>query len=316
MDFYKEKEKILSKKRIFLPYGVYYIFTGGMVVATRGPEAYYHTKKNNKPVIRFRLKAAFLIAAVVFIACFVIYMAEANISSKQQSEPGFSADSSAVLSDTTEAETMPHDENRKALINPVPASDPKSEAYFGKCMFVGDSISVGFSDYQFMSAKNVIAEIGMNIEKINTDPMKTAYGEVTALEALKAADPENVYIMLGSNGIAWLPTDTMIEYYSEFVDKVMTDMPEADIYILSIPPVTAERETAENEPILNSDIDNYNSELLKMANEKQIYYVDINTILKNNDGKLPSEQAQDDGMHFVKDTYSVVVDYILSHTAE
>lgn len=285
-------------------------------MAVRGPEAYYHTKKKNKPIIRFRFKAAFLIIIVVFIACFVIYMAEANISTKQQNQIGFSADSSAVLSDATEAVTQPENESKKTLINPVPAAEPKSEAYFGKCMFVGDSISVGFSDYQFISAKNVIAEIGMNIEKINSEPMKTAYGELTAIEALKAADPENVYIMLGSNGIAWLPTNTMIEYYSEFVDSIMTQMPEVDIYILSIPPVTAEREVAESEPILNSDIDNYNSELLKMANEKQIHYVDINTTLKNNDGKLPSEEAQDDGMHFVKNTYSVVVDYILSHTAE
>ncbi|MGN1087053.1 MAG: GDSL-type esterase/lipase family protein, partial [Porcipelethomonas sp.] len=215
--------------------------------------------------------------------------------------------------EATEPETVQKEE--KSIINPVPASEPLSETYFGKCVFVGDSISVGLADFQLVPVKNVFAELGMNIEKINTETMKTAYGDVTAIEALKEAKPENVYIMLGSNGIAWLSTADMIEYYSQFVDEIKNSLPDTKIYILSIPPVTAERETAEEEPILNSDIDKYNSELLKMADEKKIYYVDINTALKGNDGKFPADMAEKDGMHFVKTTYTVMLDYILSHTA-
>ena len=163
--------------------------------------------------------------------------------------------------------------------------------------------------------KNVYAEIGMNIEKINTDTIQTQFGQTTVLEGLKQAKPENIYIMLGSNGIAWLSVSDMISYYSEFVDSVKQNLPDSNIYILSIPPVTAARESAEEEPILNSDIDKYNSELLKMADEKKIYYVDINTALKGNDGKFPEENAAEDGMHFKKTTYSIMLDYILSHTA-
>ena len=78
--------------------------------------------------------------------------------------------------------------------------------------------------------------------------------------------------MLGSNGIAWLSVSDMISYYSQFVDEIIKELPDTKIYILSVPPVTAERETADNEPILNSEIDKYNSELLKMADKKKIYY--------------------------------------------
>ena len=177
------------------------------------------------------------------------------------------------------------------------------------------SITVGLSDYQLVPIKNVYAEIGMNIEKINTDTIQTQFGQTTVLEGLKQAKPENIYIMLGSNGIAWLSVSDMISYYSEFVDSVKQNLPDSNIYILSIPPVTAARESAEEEPILNSDIDKYNSELLKMADEKKIYYVDINTALKGNDGKFPEENAAEDGMHFKKTTYSIMLDYILSHTA-
>lgn len=276
----------------------------------------YATKNQDKPIIRFRIKAALFLVVVVFVLCFAIYMAEANLTSKKLNSEGFSADTS-VLADVQATEpAVDYEEKQKKIINPVPASEPLTETYFGKCAFVGDSIMVGLADYQLVPMKNVLAEIGMNIEKINTETMKTAHGEMTAIDALSKAEPENVYIMLGSNGISWLSVENMISYYSQFIDNIKEKLPDTKIYILSVPPVTAERETTESEPILNADIDSYNSALLKLANEKEIYFVDINTALKGNDGKFPSDMAADDGMHFVKTTYSVVLDYILSHTAE
>ncbi len=281
----------------------------------KGSRTFTIGKSKDKPIIRFRFKAAIFITIVVFILCFVVYMAEANINSKKINSVGFSADSSALsVADATDATEAI--EKEVQIINPVPSSEPLTETYFGKCAFVGDSISVGLADYQLVPVKNVFAELGMNIEKINTETMKTAYGEMTVIDTLKAADPENVYIMLGSNGISWLSASDMITYYSQFVDEIKKELPESKIYILSVPPVTEVRETAEDDPIKNSDIDIYNSELLKMANQKKIYYVDINTALKGNDGKFPSDKAEKDGMHFVKGTYSIMLDYILSHTVK
>lgn len=282
----------------------------------KGNDIYSRMKKKDRPIIRFRMQIVILIIVLSFASCFAIYMAEANMNSKMINSVGFSADSSILLSSASEKTTEPEAETNKSIINPVPASDPLTETYFGKCSFVGDSISVGLADFQLVPVRNVFAELGMNIEKINTETMKTAYGDVTAIEALKIAKPENVYIMLGSNGITWISIEKMIEYYSQFVDEVKKYLPDATIYILSIPPVTAEREVAAEEPILNSDIDNYNSRLLEMANEKNICYVDINTALKNNDGKFPSEKAEKDGMHFKKTTYTDMLNYILSHTVK
>lgn len=283
---------------------------------SKGIDTYSRKKKKDGPVIKFNLKAVALIVMASFAACFGVYMTDANMNSKRINSAGFSADSTALLS-SSQSDTKPTEAKKKEkyIINPVPASEPLTQTYFGKCAFVGDSISVGLADYQLVPVGNVFAELGMNIEKINTETLTTSYGELTAIDALKAAKPENIYIMLGSNGIAWLTIEDMITYYSDFVDEIKNSLPDSKIYILSVPPVTASRETASQEPILNSAIDDYNSKLLEMANEKKIYYVDINTALKGNDGKFPSDMAASDGMHFVKTTYSVMLDYILSHTS-
>ena len=211
----------------------------------------------------------------------------------------------------SQGETQEH----KQIENPVPESNALTPTYFAKCAFVGDSITVGLSDYQLVPMKNVIAEIGMNIEKINTEKMQNAFGETTVLEALTQAEPENIYIMLGSNGIAWMSIDEMIAEYSEFTEGVRKSLPDSNIYVLSIPPVTEKKENSD-EPILNSNIDEYNSKLLELANKNGYYYVDINTELKGDDGKFPEENAADDGMHFNKATYDVMLDYILRHVVQ
>ncbi len=286
----------------------------------RRNRSYTYVRGATKPVIRFRFKVVFLIFAVMIAACFLIYMTGVNFGGDeegsytvtwQEHTEETTAESKADENDNNEAEA---DEN-KQIENPVPECTPMSQTYFGKCMFVGDSITVGLSDYQLVPMKNVLAEIGMNIEKINTETMQTAYGDTTVLDALTQAAPENVYIMLGSNGIAWLSIDDMIAEYEEFAKGVQSALPDTKIYIQSIPPVTKAKETEEI-PILNSTIDEYNSRLLDMANKNGYYYVDVHSSLENSDGALPEGDAADDGMHFNKTTYDKMLQYILSHVAQ
>ncbi len=202
-------------------------------------------------------------------------------------------------------------------INPVKESSKKDDSYLGKSVFIGDSITTGLSGYKFVSNDNILASIGLRIDNITTEKVPTIkYGDILALDALLNIKPENVYILLGSNGVSWYDNDKMIENYSDFIDSVKTELPDADIYIISITPVGTIKEnidTTENGKILNSDIDRFNLRLIDLANQKGVYYVDVNTELKGDDGKLPADVTKD-GMHFNKETYKKFVDYILTHT--
>ena len=177
-------------------------------------------------------------------------------------------------------------------VNPVPLSEKKDMSYIDSCVFVGDSLTVGLSSYNVLSYDKVLASIGMNINKVNTEPIKTTAGTVTIKQALLSIKPANIYIMLGSNGVAFLSNETMITEYITFVNDIRADLPDSKIYVISIPPVTAQREITNDHPIQNADIDVYNSELLKMANDNNLYFIDLNTALKNNEGKVDPEKVQ------------------------
>lgn len=299
------------------------------------------TTRKRKP--RFKITMIFFIFLLSFILFFMVYMVSANrpdYNPKQFEQTASNSSSITGTGETTSTDTTQTDvttagsetttENdisqtsedttttaqavQGNASNPVPESAPKTTDYFSTCAFVGDSITVGLASYALVPEPNVIASIGMNISKIDTDTIDTTYGNMKIIDALSAAQPQNVYIMLGSNGIAWLSNDVMIEKYSAFIDEIHSRLPNATIYILSIPPVTAGREVAGDNAILNSEIDKYNLALLDLANTKGINYVDINSALKGSDGKLPEEDAATDGMHFQKATYNILLNYVLSHT--
>ena len=200
--------------------------------------------------------------------------------------------------------------------NPVPVSAAKDSSYLDSCAFVGDSIMEGFSAYGFLPENQVFASVGLNPYQLNTNAIQTYYGSVTALSAVLYAKPENLYIMMGMNGVAWDINNDMTSEIGTFIDNVKASLPSVNIYLMSVTPVSAEREakaSAADGKILNSQIDDFNSSLLSLANEKNIHYLDVNSYLKGSNGCLPSDVTSD-GIHISKAVYEDILDYILSHT--
>ncbi len=290
----------------------------------------YKSKKK-----RFRIDMVLIACSVVFISTFVIYMftgeiqsdtlyyGEGNSSLTEQNDSSVldSSDDSTPAETTPPVETTPPPKEPEEPIvkpdeitNPVPKSEMKDMSYFDDCVFVGDSVTSGLSSYKFLSPDKVFASIGLNISKIETEQIATSYGKLTVHNALLKKQPKKIYIMLGTNGIAFMSNEAMMEKYTTFINKIKKDLPDSKIIVLSIPPVTAEREKQTTNVITNDAIDKYNSELLELAKAKKVYFVDINTALKNNDGKLDSSVAAKDGVHFKKGTYQTMIDYILLHT--
>ena len=137
---------------------------------------------------------------------------------------------------------------------------------------------------------------------------------LTVLDAVRAAAPHKVYVMLGSNGVAFLTQDNIIEFYGEFLDELRAALPNAILYVESVLPVTHEKEAGDSR-YANSKIDALNDALLDLATEKGAYFVNVSEAIKDEAGCLPAA-ASSDGMHFGVSTYNKWVDYLLTHTVD
>lgn len=282
----------------------------------------------------FRLSVILLFFVLSILISFIIYALKFDISSKPiKNMPVPDSENLGMTIITDENKNKVSEESSSesdsqstsvpsGAVNPVAQSERKDDSYLEKSVFVGDSITAGLSGYKFVSPENVLASIGLRIDNVTTEQVETPLlGKTLVLDALTQINPENVYIMLGMNGVAWYDVENgnkkMIDEYSAFIDSIREKLPETDIYIISLTPVGTKKEqieTAEKGRVLNTEIDVFNEKLLALANEKSVYYVDVNTALKDSNGKLSDEDTTD-GMHFVKDVYGEFIEYILTHTA-
>lgn len=290
-------------------------------------------KKKRRSTLRLSVILIFFIMCIVI--SFVIYAMNFDISSKPVSvnSPGTKpAEENIIVTDaagnpvTDSSGNTVTEKNKvtlpvstaQSIINPVAASEKRDEAYLTSSVFIGDSITTGLSGYHFVPDENVLADIGLRIDNITDKTVSNPrYSEpVDVMTAISSIQPENVYILLGSNGVSWLDGDKMYTAYSDFVDSIREALPNADIYIISITPVGTMKENIESVDsgrVLNSEIDAFNERLFNLANEKGVAYLDVNSELKDENGKLPDDVTSD-GMHFNKKTYEKFVEYILTHT--
>ena len=200
---------------------------------------------------------------------------------------------------------------------PLPKNTtPVGEEWFDDAIFIGDSLTEGLSAYNLLDSDKIVASTGINPQTILTkDCIEQSDGStVTVLHAIAGKKPAKIYVMLGSNGVAFIPKDKLVELYGEFVDNLKSSHPDSDIYLQSILPVTHAKE-AEDDRYANSKIDEYNAAIMQMAGEKKVYYVNVAEALKDESGCLPADVGTD-GMHFGPSSYNLWLDYLREHYAE
>lgn len=196
----------------------------------------------------------------------------------------------------------------------IAVSTAVEDSYFSDAVFIGDSISEGITLYKPIEDATVLAATGINPSSIFTTPViKQEDGtRITILDALKEKQAKKIYIMLGANGINFLPIDEMIKDYQRLILEIKQEHPDAIIYVQSVLPVTKENKYN----VSNEDINFFNEQLIQLCAKEQVYYLDISSDFKTEDGTLPIETSPTDGMHFGKRYYSIWFDFLKAHTLE
>lgn len=231
-----------------------------------------------------------------------------------------SSDSEASSSQAaSEASSQQEEQQESRFAYPeVEESDMAPSSYFDDALFIGDSITTGIELYDVMSNAQVIAFTGINPQTYFTrEVIELEDGStVTMEEAVRRADnPGKIYVMMGSNGVAFLDIDTFTDYYGQMLDSIMEAQPDADIYVQSITPVTATL-SASQPAESNEKINEYNARINQLAGERGLYFVDVNKALADETGALPEDASPADGMHFTSAYYQKWLDYLRKHTAE
>ncbi len=182
--------------------------------------------------------------------------------------------------------------------------------FFRNDLFIGDSISTGYSLYGFLKDKNVFAKVGLNPNTVLTKRVSTCYGDLYVADMLHYTKPERVYVMLGSNGIQWLSNSAMISSIDSLVGIIQEASPDSKIYLISVTPVTPGYDSTVEDVNVMEKINEYNADLKDFAEEKGVIFINVAEDLKDEYGYFSSAFAESDGMHFKPGAYKVVLSKI------
>ena len=190
--------------------------------------------------------------------------------------------------------------------------------YFSDAAFLGDSLTVGFSDYQInLGGALICGYTGVGPDAIvNRTAVKSpTRGQEVALDVLTAAQPKKLYILLGTNTLTTLgASDRFLAYYSQMLDQLREALgQDCVIYVQSIPPVRPS--AAAEKPGLASDVlRGVNEQLAQRAASKGCVYLDLWETLADGEGNLKEMLAAPDGVHLsAGNGYGAWVTYLRNH---
>ena len=199
-----------------------------------------------------------------------------------------------------------------------PACGQVDLSYFSDAAFLGDSLTVGFSDYSInLGGALICGYTGVGPDAIvNRSAVKSSVrGPEVALDVLAAAQPKKLYILLGTNTLTTVgAADRFLAYYGQMLDVLRQTLGEGCvIYVQSIPPVRPE--AAVEKPGLASDIiRSVNEQLALLAADKGCVYLDLWETLADGEGNLKEVLAAPDGVHVsAGNGYGAWVTYLRNH---
>lgn len=192
------------------------------------------------------------------------------------------------------------------------------DEYFSDAVFIGDSRTVGMCEYGGLEEISTFyASTGLTVYKIFDAAIVEVPGQkkkITIEEALEENSFAKIYLMIGINEMGVGTVETFTEKYREVVEHLQELQPDAIIYIQGIIKVTTER-SDQGDYINNEGIEARNLELEKLADNRSIFYLDVNPLICDETGGLVDSYTFD-GVHLKAKYIQIWKDYLKENAVQ
>jgi len=192
-----------------------------------------------------------------------------------------------------------------------------------KTALKGQTVFTGSSLMEMFPINKLLKEHGDDTVIYNRGVGGFLSDELLAVIDVCAVDlmPSKVFINIGTNDLSWssIPISSLMENYDRIISIIEESVPGVRIYLMSYYPVNYEAASPEMKDCLkirtNEKIITANKEVKKLAEKHGQRYIDINSRLKDEKGRLKAEYTIE-GMHINEDGYRAVYDDIMAFVKE
>lgn len=204
-----------------------------------------------------------------------------SVSDESQPAEDSTPDTSEVQPDeSTPDENVPDETNVSFVTSDI--------SYFDDALFIGDSRTVGIMEYGTFSKSDYFCSVGMSAGAIDEVEINGTNFD----QMIDYKQYGKVYIMLGVNEVG-NDAEVTLTSYRAIVEKIKVHQPNALIYIQGNLHVSADAET---DTINNSALNHLNDRLASLADNKRVFYIDINEVYDDEYGCFTASYTSD-GIH-------------------
>lgn len=192
-------------------------------------------------------------------------------------------------------------------------TDKERDAFFGKSAIIGNSVGLGLKYYFDRQPSGYLGGPKMlvwgsysflNDFNNDTEYMIHWKGQpMKARNAVKACGAKHVFINMGTNDFN-TSRENIYNNYKRFIREIKTTNPDVDIFILATTP------TRQDKGLLsNAEANKLNAKMKNLAAKRgDMYYIDINSPMKDSSGLLRSDFTSDGFVHLTWAAYKVWTD--------
>lgn len=164
--------------------------------------------------------------------------------------------------------------------------------YFDDALFIGDSRTVGISEYGDLNNATFFANTGMSVYNVFEKNVSVPrVGKLKLEQLLTYKKFGKIYIMLGINELGYNQEKTL-KKYKDLLKFIQEKQSNAIIYIEANLHVAAERSN-KDKTINNININKINNEISQLADNEKIFFIDVNEKFDDENGNLSSNYTQD-----------------------
>lgn len=181
------------------------------------------------------------------------------------------------------------------------------DSHFDRSCMIGNSLVEGFLMWSGVTNMRYIYGTGAVVNNV--------LGTLD-LSPLTLNDPDyyqDIYLMFGLNEVG-TDVNSFVQSYKTLLEYVREHQTKANIYVISVTPVTQEVDADPNEVQSMERINSFNSALKQLCADNNCWYLDIYSMLVDEYGYLSRDYAfAGDGKHFEKSGYVAWANYMKTH---
>lgn len=192
---------------------------------------------------------------------------------------------------------------------------PVDDDYFNDALFIGDSRMVGLSEYcePLDTRADFYVKKALTIYNLLDGKAIRSFDgtQKTLWEVLDEKQYGKIYIMVGINEIGVGNAEYFRDAYEQVVNGIREAQPDAFIFINSIMHVSQSKSDTDS-LYNNTNINARNDAIASLADDRHVFYLNINEAVDDENGALRSDITFDD-IHLKGSCYEPWHEYLLAH---